>query len=213
MGGYREYYTRSAADRGSPKLPRSSQTRSSPVIVAMLLASLALTAVLAWQAQQAATSQRQLAEQVLIDYSSLIADEFVRRATTQLGYYGYYNLIGQLQAANRENPAPPSMADLQNNEPRHSSRLASGIVFYDKKTAALRSQGGMDPDISSRILNTLQNMDIAKDAMQPFAILSVTENNRYWSPGFRPVGTVIGTAVAVPPRVTNTTGKRRPIRQ
>ena len=162
-------------------MPRSSQTRSSPVIVAMLLASLALTAVLAWQAQKAATSQRQLAEQVLIDYSSLIADEFVRRATAQLGYYGYYNLVGQLQAFNRENTSPPSMADLQNGQTRHASFLASGIVFYDKKTDALHSQASMDPEMSSRILDALQDMDMAAEDMQPFAIMTVTRNNRYWS--------------------------------
>lgn len=60
--------------------PRSRST----AIVLMLLATLAMAAVLAWEAQQAARSHRATAENVLRDYSKVAAWELTRLGRQQL---------------------------------------------------------------------------------------------------------------------------------
>jgi signal transduction histidine kinase len=61
--------------------PRRSR---STVIVAMLVATLAMTAMLAWEAEQAARSHRATAENVLRDYSKFAAWELTRLSRQQL---------------------------------------------------------------------------------------------------------------------------------
>lgn len=60
--------------------PRSRST----IIVALLIATLALTAMLAYEAQQAARSHRAAAENVLREYAGFAAWELARLARTQL---------------------------------------------------------------------------------------------------------------------------------
>src|ERR1700748_2315696 len=69
------------------------------LIVAMLLLSLASAGVLTWQAHDAATLHRAGAESVVRDYAALIADEAIRRISTEVGYSGDYTLIAALAQA------------------------------------------------------------------------------------------------------------------
>lgn len=71
----------------------ASRTR---FIVVLLLGALLLASVLAWQAQQATRTHLATATGVLRDYAALAADEYSRRAMGQVGYYGYFLLIGAL---------------------------------------------------------------------------------------------------------------------
>ena len=64
-------------------MPAPRRSRST-VIVAMLMATLVLTAGLAWEALQAARSHRATAENVLRDYSKVAAWEFARLGKQQL---------------------------------------------------------------------------------------------------------------------------------
>src|SRR5215831_11921246 len=64
------------------------------LIVLLLLISLATASLLALHAYYSDASQRATAERVLRDYSSLVADEVIRRSAADIGYYGYYQLIG-----------------------------------------------------------------------------------------------------------------------
>ncbi len=66
------------------------------LIVALLLVSLGVTVLLAWQAQYAVSLHRAAAESVVRDYAALAADEFIRRSAAKVGYEGYYPLIGTL---------------------------------------------------------------------------------------------------------------------
>ena len=66
------------------------------LIVTLLLVSLGTACLLAAQAYAASRYQRAAAESVLRDYSSLVADEVIRRTTADVGYYGYYVLIAAL---------------------------------------------------------------------------------------------------------------------
>jgi signal transduction histidine kinase len=74
--------------------PRNSRAA---VIVLLLLISLATASLLALHAYYSDASQRATAERVLRDYSSLVADEVIRRSAADIGYYGYYQLIGAVQ--------------------------------------------------------------------------------------------------------------------
>src|SRR6516225_6665133 len=70
----------------------SRRTRTA-LIVLLLLVSLATASLIVLQAQYANASQRSTVESVLHDYSSLVADEVIRRSTAEIGYYGYYPLV------------------------------------------------------------------------------------------------------------------------
>src|SRR5215510_882171 len=74
---------------------RSRNSRTA-VIVLLLLISLATASVLALQANYSDVYHRTTAEGVLHDYSSLIADEVIRRSAADVGYYGYYPLVQAL---------------------------------------------------------------------------------------------------------------------
>lgn len=72
-------------------------SRTRPLaIVAVLLAALVLIGVLGWQAWRLQQSNSATADAVLREYSALVADEYGRRATSELGYRGYYQLVSGL---------------------------------------------------------------------------------------------------------------------
>ncbi len=66
------------------------------VIVAMLLAALVLIGVLGWQSWRLQQSNAATADSVLREYGILVADEYGRRASAELGYRGYYQLVTRL---------------------------------------------------------------------------------------------------------------------
>src|SRR5215471_4530209 len=70
-----------------------SRNSRTAVIVFLLLISLATASVLALQAYFSDVYHRATAEGVLRDYSSLVADEVIRRSAAEIGYYGYYPLV------------------------------------------------------------------------------------------------------------------------
>ena len=101
-------------------------------IVILLLASLAIAGVVAWQAQDAARSHRAMAERVLRDYAGLAADELVRRSTSQLGYHGYYVLMRALSEAEPSvsPPAPADLAAAADERLQRAAALASFTFCY-----------------------------------------------------------------------------------
>src|SRR5258705_12771777 len=93
----------------------------SPLIVVLLLSSLVVVAVLAEQAYDAERSHRAMAENVLRGYAALSADEFTRRATTELGFLGYFQAITALReaaarATDGQLPEPVELAAAANDE-------------------------------------------------------------------------------------------------
>ncbi len=77
----------------------------------LLLLSLVLTVILAYQAVDAARSYRATAESVLRDYAALAAREFVRRTANQLDYYQFRPALNLLRRAAPELPDPDRPAD------------------------------------------------------------------------------------------------------
>src|SRR5215469_11232789 len=76
----------------TPLFWRSRNSRTA-VIVVLLLISLATGSLLALQALFSDVYHRTTAEGVLHDYSSLVADEVIRRSAADIGYNGYYPLV------------------------------------------------------------------------------------------------------------------------
>src|SRR5262245_35193775 len=74
---------------------RSRNSRTA-LIVLLLLVSLATATMILLQAQFSDAYRRATAESVLRDYSSLVADEVVRRSAAEVGYYGYFPLTEAL---------------------------------------------------------------------------------------------------------------------
>lgn len=106
----------------------NSRNARTALIVALLLVSLVTASLLAAQAYMVSRYQRAAAESVLRDYSSLVADEVVRRSTADVGYYGYYVLItATLREAQR---SPLLSADIK-------SRLIASDDPAVRKAASL----------------------------------------------------------------------------
>ncbi len=101
------------------------------LIALLLIGSLVLVGFLAWQAHLAVRSHRESAESVLRDYATLASGEFVRRTLTEVGYYGYFPLIGAIQSWSAANPgtAPIDLADLEMREDQARARELGAYIF------------------------------------------------------------------------------------
>ena len=62
---------------------RQRERSRSALIVGLLGGSLLLVALLTFQTHYAVTAHRRMAEEVLRDYASLAADEFIRRGSVR----------------------------------------------------------------------------------------------------------------------------------
>ncbi len=128
-------------------------------IVGLLLASLILVAVLAWQALDAALSHRKVAEAVLRDYARLAADEFVRRSLSEVGYYGYYRVLTVLGQRGPEAPLP-TREDLIAADARIERPLTLVRYFFEleETSGRLRVSGGPAPtaDVEDWIVGELK---------------------------------------------------------
>jgi signal transduction histidine kinase len=120
-------------------------------IAALLAGALVLSALLAWQAQDAALSHRRAAEGVLRDYAGLAGHEFLRRARNQTDYYAFYPVIYMLSAHERASPggtlpAPEELARTARSAARDKLPARS---FYRVDLASKRvvSSPGAPPEL------------------------------------------------------------------
>jgi len=98
------------------------------IIIGMLLASLLLMGVLGWQSWRLQQSNDVAAESVLREYGTLVADEYGRRITSELGYRGYYQLIAKIG----ELPDAVAMKAALSQFPE-LTELASGFFVLDER--------------------------------------------------------------------------------
>jgi signal transduction histidine kinase len=155
--------------------PSRGEESRSPVIVVLLLASLIVVAILAVQAQYAVQSHRAMAESVLRGYAGLAGDEFTRRATTELGFFGYYQAITALREAESRTgagplPAPDDVAARANDETKRALALARTFYRFDPATGRLETSGAPLTPASAAWLRT----DLAERGEKPLA-----EGRRY----------------------------------
>jgi len=128
----------------------SRRTRTA-LIVLLLLVSLATASLIVLQAQYANASQRITVESVLHDYSSLVADEVIRRSSAEIGYYGYYPLVGtvlhEVQPSGKL-PAAIRATLLSAQDPRvkRAAGLAKSYFEMDPSTGRLSFLNELTPD-------------------------------------------------------------------
>jgi signal transduction histidine kinase len=128
----------------------SRRTRTA-LIVLLLLVSLATASLIVLQAQYANASQRSTVESILHDYSSLVADEVIRRSTAEIGYYGYYPLVGtvlhEVQPSG-ELPAAiqATLLSAQDSRVKRAAGLAKSYFEMDLPTGRLRFLNEAAPD-------------------------------------------------------------------
>ncbi len=133
-------------------------TSRSRLIIGLIVSSLVFVLVLAWQAQQATTTNLKTATNVLREYGTLVADEYVRRAMGDVGYYGYYNTINLLrQQASRSAEFPFELDEAESGSPAsRAGRLAQYVFYYDAKATKLDYAGESVPDVS--VAETLRSL-------------------------------------------------------
>jgi signal transduction histidine kinase len=111
-------------------------------IFGMLSLSLLLIAVLGWQSWQLQQSNDRAAESVLREYAILVADEYGRRATAELGYGGYYQLISRIAAVPKA--AEMAATGWTNEASTAATRLADEFFVFDGLVFETTDDSGSD---------------------------------------------------------------------
>jgi len=84
---------------------------ATPLVGAMLVASLLLACVLAFQAQEAVRDHRAAAERVIRDYAALAADTFVAETEARLAYDAIYHVLDVMIRVDAAAPMQPLATD------------------------------------------------------------------------------------------------------
>jgi len=151
---------------------RSSRTA---LIVLLLLISLATATLIALQAQYANATQRAAAESVLRDYSSLVADEVIRRSVAEVGFYGYYPLTGALvhevqQSGNLPTAIRTMLLSAQDARVKRAASLAKGYFQMDSSTGRVVFLGEAPPEEVSRWLGETLAKSSAQHGDSPYQV-------------------------------------------
>jgi signal transduction histidine kinase len=115
------------------------------------LVSLATASFIVLQAQYANASQRTTVESVLHDYSSLVADEVIRRSGAEIGYYGYYPLVGTVLHEVQPSGKLPAairatLLSVQDSRVKRAAGLAKSYFEMDPTTGRLSFLNEPAPD-------------------------------------------------------------------
>ena len=130
----------------------------------LLLISLATAGMIAVQAQYSSSSQRATAESVLHDYSSLIADEVIRRSSGDIGYNGFYPLMEalsrQFQQSDTLSVATQStLLSSQDARLKRAAGLAKSYFQMDPATGTLTFFGDQPTeDMAEWLKQSLQRL-------------------------------------------------------
>jgi signal transduction histidine kinase len=126
-----------------PVMPGASYTRDvsrTGLVVVLLVLSLVLAGILAWEAQASIRQHRIAAEKVLMDYALVAADEFARRSVVEVGYSGFYPIVTAVrqEAAKGRLVDPAELrADPAGDALRASLDLLGSTFSYDVATGRL----------------------------------------------------------------------------
>ncbi len=139
-------------------------------IVLLLVSSLVLTGVMTLQAHVAVKTHRTAAENVLRDYSMLVAGEFVRRTANNVGYYGYYAMIPSLAAAGRDRPlpAPAELATLDDRTAKATSLALYTLRFGSSEKKLETAPAQPESAVSAWLADWLAGTD--PEATDPFRV-------------------------------------------
>ena len=130
----------------------------SRLIVGLLSAAILLVGVLALQAAYAYRVHREVAESVLRDYAQVIADEFVRRTSVEIGYRGYFAALTELeQQVDSEAPVLPQPEELQ------AAPLLRSLILADGSEQFAFTGAPLDERIEAWLLAEIRDEPAADD--------------------------------------------------
>ena len=90
----------------------SRDERRTAAVVVLLAMALVLTAVLTWQAADAARSHRRTAQRAVSDLAAIAADELIRRSSAEIEAYGFVPVRQAIYYALTRNEPMPDIAKL-----------------------------------------------------------------------------------------------------
>ena len=123
----------------------------SRLVMGLLVLILFLVLSLAWQANKTMQTHSATATRVIQDYARLVADEYLRRAMGEVGYYGYYtymNVLRRLALEDSGFPFEVTKPEVDSPEER-ASRLVDYLFFVDVSNADFQTsaEAADDPGI------------------------------------------------------------------
>jgi signal transduction histidine kinase len=129
---------------------------------------LLLVALLTFQTHYAVTAHRRMAEEVLRDYASLVADEFIRRGSVEIGYYGFYPLITIL-SGDAELPDPETLIESDDERVARAAGLARSFFRRDPATGDVSTTG--DPLNAEQLAWLSETLSSVEPNENPYAQL------------------------------------------
>ena len=134
-------------------------------IVAILLACLILIVALGWQSWRLQQANAEAATLVLRDYGLLAADEFGRRLSNALGYYGYTELIKDCSEEVVRLRNRPEYRGSEYQRLRDAEILASGYFWQDDENLLVATDV-VSQELRAMIVNTRLQAPLPETAYQ-----------------------------------------------
>ncbi len=145
-----------------PKIRSGRGVWRSRLIVGLLSAAILLVGILALQAAYAYRFHRQVAESVLRDYAQVIADEFIRRTSVEVGYRGYFAALTELeQRVDPDAPVLPPPEELQ------GASLLRSLILVDAAGELAVSGAPLEERVETWLLDAIRDEPAAKDGSRP----------------------------------------------
>ncbi|MFL6244490.1 MAG: sensor histidine kinase [Thermoanaerobaculia bacterium] len=152
------------------------------LVIALLVATLLVTAWMALRAQYAARAHRETAENVVRDWTRVAADELARRAENQASYYSIYRVLQTISAA----PELPSAAELMRAAKtpieQRNARVVVKTFRYEHGAPFTKEQLEEPLWIGNRLLvfgppgdgGRISGIEVNQAALGPFFELAMT---------------------------------------
>ena len=158
-----------------PRFRRQRRGRLRTALISVLLiASLFLVGLLSVETFNAVDSHERLANDVLLNYTELAADEFERRSSI-IAFRGLYPVIIRLTnlPSNEKLPEPQSLPEIMKSvsseELVWASTLAQSLFRYDNKTEVLVHNGyALSPAVQDRLLDDLMESGTQEQSIRTF---------------------------------------------
>ena len=158
-----------------PRFRRQRRDRLRTALISVLLiASLFLVGLLSVETFNAVDSHERLANDVLLNYTELAADEFERRSSI-IAFRGLYPVIIRLTnlPSNEKLPEPQSLPEIMKSvsseELVWASTLAQSLFRYDNKTEVLIHNGyALSPAVQDRLLDDLMESGTQERSIRTF---------------------------------------------
>ncbi|HEX9637958.1 MAG TPA: HAMP domain-containing sensor histidine kinase [Acidobacteriota bacterium] len=164
--------------------PGARRPNQASFIVLLLAGTLLLVAALAWQAHDAARTQRAVAERVLRDYAGLAAEELARRCASTIGYYGFHTLLTALRPPAERGAKLAALDELRSSGDqglRRAAALARYVFRIPIEGEAVETSGPVPaPEVVQWLRDQARRPEVrSRGGEIPFAFLSCRLAGRF----------------------------------